>query len=47
MVNKELVVAHYNEDLEWINYIKDKFPDLKITIYSKSEKNENHENIQN
>ena len=37
-MSKELVVSHYDEDLSWLNFIKLNFPDVKITVYSKSGK---------
>ena len=34
-MSRELVVAHYQEDLNWLNDIIYDFPNLKITIYHK------------
>jgi len=34
-MSRELVVAHYNENLDWLNFIKENFPDVKITVYTK------------
>jgi hypothetical protein len=32
---REIVVAHYQEDVNWLNYIVRDYPDVKISLYNK------------